>query len=130
MPDAPLRELTADEVAAFARDGVVCARGLFPRAWVERMAKAVDRIVGGEELTPTAEKMRRLMHHGQFFQSHALHFFHLASPDLLFGFEADPETTIAKVAAATDGRLFARATRKAITRDLDDIAAAAESGSG
>jgi len=53
-------------------------------------AKAVDRIVGGEELTPTAEKMRRLMHYGQFFQSHALHFFHLASPDLLFGFGSDP----------------------------------------
>jgi coenzyme F420-reducing hydrogenase alpha subunit len=32
-------------------------------------AKAVDRIVGGEKLTPTAEKMRRLMHYGQLFQS-------------------------------------------------------------
>jgi NAD-reducing hydrogenase large subunit len=53
-------------------------------------AKAMDRIVGGENLTPTAEKMRRLMHYGQTFQSHALHFFHLASPDLLFGFDADP----------------------------------------
>ena len=53
-------------------------------------AKAMDRIVGGEKLTPTAEKMRRLMHYGQTFQSHALHFFHLASPDLLFGFDADP----------------------------------------
>jgi len=53
-------------------------------------AKAVDRIVGGEKLTPTAEKMRRLMHYGQIFQSHALHFFHLSSPDLLFGFDADP----------------------------------------
>ena len=53
-------------------------------------AKAVDRLVGGERLTPTAEKMRRLMHYGQMFQSHALHFFHLASPDLLFGFDADP----------------------------------------
>jgi NAD-reducing hydrogenase large subunit len=52
-------------------------------------AKAMDRIVGGENLTPTAEKMRRLMHYGQIFQSHALHFFHLASPDLLFGFDAD-----------------------------------------
>jgi NAD-reducing hydrogenase large subunit len=29
------------------------------------------------------------MHYGQIFQSHALHFFHLASPDLLFGFAAD-----------------------------------------
>jgi NAD-reducing hydrogenase large subunit len=53
-------------------------------------AKAVDRIVGGENLTPTAEKIRRLMHYGQFFQSHALHFFHLCSPDLLFWFDADP----------------------------------------
>ncbi|MFO0829485.1 MAG: Ni/Fe hydrogenase subunit alpha [Phycisphaerales bacterium] len=55
-------------------------------------AKAVDHIVGGEKLTPTAEKMRRLMHYGQMFQSHALHFFHLASPDLLFGFDSDPAT--------------------------------------
>ena len=51
-------------------------------------AKAVDGITGAEKLTPTAEKMRRLMHYGQMFQSHALHFFHLASPDLLFGFDA------------------------------------------
>jgi len=53
-------------------------------------AKAMDLIVGATTLTPTAEKMRRLMHYGQTFQSHALHFFHLASPDLLFGFDADP----------------------------------------
>ena len=52
-------------------------------------AKAMDRIVGGEQLTPTAEKMRRLMHYGQTFQSHALHFFYLAAPDLLFGFGSD-----------------------------------------
>jgi NAD-reducing hydrogenase large subunit len=43
-----------------------------------------------DKLPPTAEKMRRLMHYGQYFQSHALHFFHLVSPDLLFGFDADP----------------------------------------
>ena len=30
------------------------------------------------------------MHYGQTFQSHALHFFHLASPDLLFGIDSDP----------------------------------------
>jgi NAD-reducing hydrogenase large subunit len=51
-------------------------------------AKATDRIVGAGRLTPTAEKMRRLMHYGQIYQSHALHFFHLSSPDLLFGFDA------------------------------------------
>lgn len=55
-------------------------------------AKAMDIIVGvsPENLPPTAEKIRRLMHYGQILQSHALHFFHLSSPDLLFGFDADP----------------------------------------
>jgi len=48
-------------------------------------AKAVDGIVGAERLPPAAEKLRRLMHLGQIYQSHALHFFHLAAPDLLFG---------------------------------------------
>jgi NAD-reducing hydrogenase large subunit len=52
--------------------------------------KALDMIVGARQLTPTAEKIRRLMHYGQILQSHALHFFHLASPDLLFGFDAEP----------------------------------------
>ncbi len=55
-------------------------------------SKAMDVIVGTSsgELTATADKMRRLMHYGQFFQSHVLHFFHLASPDLLFGVNSDP----------------------------------------
>ncbi len=64
--------------------------GICPVSHHLAAAKAMDRIVGGEKLTPTAEKMRRLMHYGQTFQSHALHFFHLVSPDLLFGFDADP----------------------------------------
>lgn len=53
-------------------------------------AKAMDGIVGVDTLTPTAEKMRRLMHYGQTYQSHALHFFHLSAPDLLLGYDADP----------------------------------------
>jgi NAD-reducing hydrogenase large subunit len=64
--------------------------GICPVSHHLAAAKAMDRIVGGENLTPTAEKIRRLMHYGQMYQSHALHFFHLASPDLLFGFDADP----------------------------------------
>jgi NAD-reducing hydrogenase large subunit len=64
--------------------------GICPVSHHLAAAKAMDRIVGGEKLTPTAEKMRRLMHYGQTLQSHALHFFHLCSPDLLFGFDADP----------------------------------------
>ncbi|MGD9613034.1 MAG: Ni/Fe hydrogenase subunit alpha [Kiritimatiellia bacterium] len=58
-------------------------------------AKAMDVVVGagtGDGLTPTADKIRRLMHYGQIFQSHSLHFFHLASPDLLFGYDSPPET--------------------------------------
>lgn len=64
--------------------------GICPVSHHLAAAKAMDRIVGGEKLTPTAEKIRRLMHFGQTLQSHALHFFHLASPDLLLGFDADP----------------------------------------
>ncbi len=64
--------------------------GICPVSHHLAAAKAMDVIVGADTLTPTAEKMRRLMHYGQFFQSHALHFFHLCSPDLLFGFDADP----------------------------------------
>ncbi|MBN1448790.1 MAG: Ni/Fe hydrogenase subunit alpha [Bacteroidetes bacterium] len=63
--------------------------GICPVSHHLAAAKAMDMIVGVDTLTPTAEKMRRLMHYGQIFQSHALHFFHLASPDLLFGFDAD-----------------------------------------
>lgn len=67
--------------------------GICPVSHHLAAAKAMDVIVGagtGDGLTPTGEKMRRLMHYGQFFQSHALHFFHLASPDLLFGIDSDP----------------------------------------
>ncbi len=51
-------------------------------------AKAMDRVAGVDALTPTAQKMRRLVHYGQVLQSNAVNFFHLASPDLLLGFEA------------------------------------------
>jgi len=67
--------------------------GICPVSHHLAAAKALDVIVGagtGDGLTPTGEKMRRLMHYGQMFQSHALHFFHLVSPDLLFGIDADP----------------------------------------
>jgi len=50
--------------------------------------KAIDMLVGVDQLTPTAEKMRRLMHYGQILQSNAVNFFHLASPDLLLGIDS------------------------------------------
>jgi NAD-reducing hydrogenase large subunit len=61
--------------------------GICPVSHHLAAAKAVDQLVGVDRLTPTAEKVRRLMHLGQTLQSHAVHFFHLASPDLLFGFD-------------------------------------------
>lgn len=67
--------------------------GICPVSHHLAAAKALDVIVGagtGEGLTRTGEKMRRLMHYGQFFQSHALHFFHLSAPDFLFGVDGDP----------------------------------------
>ena len=63
--------------------------GICPVSHHLAAAKATDALVGCEALTPTAEKIRRLMHYGQVLQSHALHFFHLSSPDLLFGFDDD-----------------------------------------
>jgi len=64
--------------------------GICPVSHQLAAAKAVDQLVGVEQLTPSAEKLRRLLHFGQILQSHALHFFHLSSPDLLFGFGSDP----------------------------------------
>ena len=48
-----------------------------------------QRVVGAMPITATAQKIRRLMHYGQVMQSNALHFFHLSSPDLLFGFDSE-----------------------------------------
>jgi len=64
--------------------------GICPVSHHLAASKALDLIVGATTLTPTADRMRRLMHYGQILQSHALHFFHLSSPDLLFGFESEP----------------------------------------
>jgi len=70
---------------------VITARicGICPVSHHLASAKAGDAILG-VKLTPTAEKLRRLIHMAQLVQSHALHFFYLASPDLLFGMDADP----------------------------------------
>jgi NAD-reducing hydrogenase large subunit len=63
--------------------------GICPVSHHLAAAKALDQVVGVDQLTPAADKIRRLMHYGQILQSHALHFFHLSSPDLLFGFDSD-----------------------------------------
>jgi NAD-reducing hydrogenase large subunit len=63
--------------------------GICPVSHHLASAKACDRIVG---VTPprTAGLLRELMHMGQFIQSHSMHFFELAGPDMLLGFDADP----------------------------------------
>lgn len=63
--------------------------GICPVSHHLASVKAMDRIAGYHAIPPTAEKIRRLMHYGQIMQSHAVHFFHLASPDLLLGFDSD-----------------------------------------
>ena len=63
--------------------------GICPVSHNLAASKAFDIIVGARQLTPTAEKIRRLMHYGQILQSHALHLYYLASPDLLFGFDSE-----------------------------------------
>jgi NAD-reducing hydrogenase large subunit len=75
--------------------------GICPVSHHLAAAKALDHVVGAEKLPASAEKLRRLMHYGQILQSHALHFFHLSSPDLLFGFASDAgRRNIVGVAAA------------------------------
>ena len=67
--------------------------GICPVSHHLAAAKAIDQLVGvdPDDLSPTATKLRRLLHYGQILQSRALHFLYLASPDLLFGFDAPPE---------------------------------------
>lgn len=63
--------------------------GICPVSHHLAASKALDAVVGARPLTAAAERIRRLMHYGQVLQSHALHFYHLSSPDLLFGFDSD-----------------------------------------
>jgi len=75
--------------------------GICPVSHHLAASKALDVVVGARSLTPTADLLRRLMHYGQILQSHALHFFHLSSPDLLFGFDSEvARRNIIGVAAA------------------------------
>jgi NAD-reducing hydrogenase large subunit len=75
--------------------------GICPVSHLLAATKAMDLIAGYGPLTPTAEKLRRLLHYGQIVQSHALHFFYLSSPDLLLGFESEvAKRNIVGIAAA------------------------------
>jgi len=73
-------------------------------------AKAIDEVVGmrDETIPVTAQRMRRLMHYGQVLQSHALHYFYLAAPDLLLGVASDPVQRNIVGLAALDRNLATR----------------------
>jgi NAD-reducing hydrogenase large subunit len=63
--------------------------GICPVSHHLASAKACDMLIGVKPPRP-ASMLRELMHMGQTIQSHSMHFFHLAAPDLVLGFDADP----------------------------------------
>lgn len=63
--------------------------GICPVSHHLAAAKAADALYGAPPPRP-ASLLRELMHMGQVIQSHGMHFFELAGPDLLLGFDADP----------------------------------------
>jgi len=64
--------------------------GICPVSHHLAAAKASDALTGQIPPRP-ASLLRELMHMGQIVQSHGMHFFELAGPDLLLGFDAAPE---------------------------------------
>ncbi len=63
--------------------------GICPVSHHLAAAKAADVVYGSPPPRP-ASLLRELMHMGQVIQSHGMHFYELAGPDLLLGFDSDP----------------------------------------
>jgi NAD-reducing hydrogenase large subunit len=63
--------------------------GICPVSHLIASSKACDSLLA-VKIPPTAEKLRRIIGMAQVVQSHALSLFHLSSPDLLMGMDADP----------------------------------------
>ncbi|MBC6937937.1 MAG: Ni/Fe hydrogenase subunit alpha [Chloroflexi bacterium] len=63
--------------------------GICPVSHLITSAKACDELMA-VEIPETAQYLRRIMNLAQLVQSHALSFFHLASPDFLLGLDSDP----------------------------------------
>src|SRR5215813_10094089 len=66
--------------------------GICPVSHLIASAKACDALMA-VRIPPTADKLRRIFGLAQVVQSHALSLFHLSSPDLLLGMDADPATS-------------------------------------
>lgn len=75
----------------FAEMPVITPRicGICPISHHLASAKATDDILG-VEIPKVAKLLRELIHMGQVIQSHSMHFFELAGPDLILGWDADP----------------------------------------
>jgi NAD-reducing hydrogenase large subunit len=87
--------------------------GICPVSHHLAAAKAADKVMGCPPPRP-ANLLRELMHMGQIIQSHGMHFFELAGPDLLLGFDCDPATrnVVGLIGANADLTLKAVALRK------------------
>jgi NAD-reducing hydrogenase large subunit len=74
--------------------------GICPVSHLVAASKACDEIMA-VRIPAAGTRLRRIVHLAQTVQSHALSFFHLSSPDLLLGMDADPAVrNIFGVAAA------------------------------
>lgn len=63
--------------------------GICPVSHLIASAKACDELMA-VRIPETAANLRQILNLAQILQSHALSFFHLSSPDLLLGMDADP----------------------------------------
>lgn len=79
------------EGRSFREMPVLTARicGICPVSHLLASARATDALLA-VEIPETARKLRKIVNLGQLVQSHALSFFHLSSPDFIFGYDADP----------------------------------------
>lgn len=84
--------------------------GICPVSHSLASSKAGDRILG-VEVPVAAVKQRRLAIYAQTLQSHALSFFHLSSPDLLVGLDADPKVRHLFAMAEKEGDFVRRGIR-------------------
>ncbi|MDH7485571.1 MAG: Ni/Fe hydrogenase subunit alpha [Anaerolineae bacterium] len=98
--------------------------GICPVSHHLAATKACDALIGVRP-PRTAHLLRELMHMGQMIQSHGMHFFELAGPDLILGFDADPaiRNVVGVVQAAPELAVKAvrlRAFGQEIIRTLGD----------
>ncbi|RPJ73041.1 MAG: Ni/Fe hydrogenase subunit alpha [Desulfobacteraceae bacterium] len=82
--------------------------GICPVSHHLAAAKSCDAILGVTPPRP-AILLRELLHMAQFVQSHGMHFFYLAGPDIILGFDADPAVRNVFGLIAADPKLALKA---------------------